>query len=280
MSGCYLPLANRNISPACPGHGLAGNGRTCTVASPVTRNLLGIGGGLAATVDQSGTVTLQLVNLHGDLVATAADSSSSTGISSYSESTEFGAPRTPASAPDSYGWLGAKRRSSNDLAGLTLMGVRLYDPATGRFLSVDPVPGGSDNAYVYVNDPIDQFDLDGNCWGLHCLRRWAQQGYRQTVRAVAVVPYAVYYGGYRMNRWAAQHWWAAPVRSVGWYAQGFGLGGDVALDALKSHTGFRESIYDEHKYGSMNPWHKGNGGHTWLPGLYRSHGRTRLDWAW
>jgi len=32
----------------------------------------------------------------------------------------------------------------HDLGLLTLMGARLYNPVTGRFLSVDPVPGGTD----------------------------------------------------------------------------------------------------------------------------------------
>jgi len=54
---------------------------------------------------------------------------------------------------------------------LTLMGVRLYNPVTGRFLSVDPVPGGTDNPYVYVLNPTDQFDLNGQ-WG-HW-RRWSR----------------------------------------------------------------------------------------------------------
>lgn len=41
------------------------------------------------------------------------------------------------------------------------MGVRLYDPATARFLSSDPVKGGNANAYVYPLNPINNFDLDG-----------------------------------------------------------------------------------------------------------------------
>ena len=42
------------------------------------------------------------------------------------------------------------------------MGARLYNNITGHFTSVDPVPGGNTTAYTYPQDPINQYDLDGN----------------------------------------------------------------------------------------------------------------------
>ncbi|HSX96643.1 MAG TPA: RHS repeat-associated core domain-containing protein, partial [Streptomyces sp.] len=56
----------------------------------------------------------------------------------------------------------AKQRSAETPTGLFLMGARLYNPTTGRFLSVDPVLGGSCNSYEYVcGDPVNLIDLDG-----------------------------------------------------------------------------------------------------------------------
>ena len=42
------------------------------------------------------------------------------------------------------------------------MGARSYVPSLGRFLTPDPIFGGSDNPYDYANqDPINNFDLNG-----------------------------------------------------------------------------------------------------------------------
>jgi len=42
------------------------------------------------------------------------------------------------------------------------MGARPYDTALGRFLTVDPIDGGSLNTYDYAaQDPVNGFDLNG-----------------------------------------------------------------------------------------------------------------------
>jgi RHS repeat-associated protein len=124
-----------------------------------------IGGDLALTVDQAGIADLTLANNHGDVVSTielpaaGAAASSIAGWNSYDEYGNGGSASV-ATGVVAYGWLGAKQRASSG-AGLTLMGVRLYNPITGLFTSTDPVAGGNANSYTYPSDPINSSDLDG-----------------------------------------------------------------------------------------------------------------------
>ncbi|MEU0431692.1 DNRLRE domain-containing protein [Streptomyces sp. NPDC006290] len=127
----------------------------------VTRNIEGADGNLAATTTKTGGVVLQLANLHGDVtLQLPADTSVAPTVL---DADEYGNPRAGQPAAR-YAWLGGKQRSGETVTGLVLMGVRLYDPTTGRFLSMDPVRGGSANAYEYGSgDPVNSYDLDGRC---------------------------------------------------------------------------------------------------------------------
>ncbi|MFG2816008.1 DNRLRE domain-containing protein [Streptomyces sp. NPDC048410] len=124
----------------------------------ITRNVPGVDGRLDAVTDASGSAVLQLSDIHGSVTAQLPVNVAQPVVAqSYDE---YGNPEgdTPAAR---YGWLGSAQRSAESVTGAVLMGARLYDPTAGRFLSVDPVLGGNDDAYVYPADPVNQLDLDG-----------------------------------------------------------------------------------------------------------------------
>jgi RHS repeat-associated protein len=126
-----------------------------------SRNVAGIGGELAAIQSSTGTTTIQIMNLHGDVVGTVADSTTATAPTLAQHTDEFGAPYA-GKTPARYDWLGGHRRTTAIPSGLIDMGEREYMPELGRFLQTDPVAGGSANSYDYVNqDPVNQFDFAG-----------------------------------------------------------------------------------------------------------------------
>ncbi|MCF6746703.1 hypothetical protein E9529_21020, partial [Blastococcus sp. KM273128] len=148
-----------------------------------TRNITSFGG-LAAVVTKNGTtgaeVVLQLANLHGDIAATVPADAQTPVDLRVTETTEYGLPwvkPTAGTTQARYGWLGTHQRDASTIGGLTLMGVRLYAPTLGRFLSVDPIEGGNANPYIYPADPVNMFDLDGR-W------EWAKKAWRATTRFV------------------------------------------------------------------------------------------------
>ncbi|MFJ6105715.1 DNRLRE domain-containing protein [Streptomyces sp. NPDC092359] len=145
-----------------------------TASGKLTRNVGSASAGLAATTSATGEVVLQLSNIHGDVALRLPLDSAVAPLAVDAD--EYGNAR-PGSSTGRYNWLGASLRSAETLTGITLMGVRLYDPRIGRFLSVDPMNGGSCNAYDYAcADPQNKYDTDGTY-----LRERVQSNCRQDV---------------------------------------------------------------------------------------------------
>lgn len=164
-------------------------------AGTVVQKYLTLPGGVTITVkpqsSSAGAVTYSLSNLHGDTMATVdAD-----GLATVQAPTgPFGEMLPSSGKPNntvdgaSFAYVGrAKKTTDTDFAITpTQMGARVYVAELGRFLQVDPVEGGTDNSYAYVNDPVNGYDLSGQS-GIGSLFSVIKKVVKAVVRVVARV---------------------------------------------------------------------------------------------
>ncbi|MFE1753228.1 polymorphic toxin-type HINT domain-containing protein [Streptomyces anandii] len=121
-----------------------------------------LGGGNQAVRDNDNKLSFLIGDQNGT-AQLAVDSADLT--EQQRRSTPFGTARgaTPAKWPGDKGFVGG---TQDDSTGFVHLGARDYDPATGRFLSVDPVIDPQNpqqlNAYAYANSsPVTYSDPSG-----------------------------------------------------------------------------------------------------------------------
>ena len=122
------------------------------------------GAGLVSRETSEGT-TYYLTDALGSTRLLTDEAGEVTGESAYDA---FGVELDANGEDTRFGFTG----QSEEAAGLQFMRARFYEPATGRFVSVDPVPGelampATLNPYVYcANNPVMMVDPEGEWFGV------------------------------------------------------------------------------------------------------------------
>jgi YD repeat-containing protein len=108
-----------------------------------SRNIPGIDGALDAIQTSTGTITLQIHDLQGNIVGQVGTSETETKLQSSFNSTEFGVP-IGSKTPAKYAWLGAAGVKTMFETGITSEGGASYVPQIGRGIqTASVVPPGA-----------------------------------------------------------------------------------------------------------------------------------------
>ncbi|WP_327112799.1 colicin E3/pyocin S6 family cytotoxin [Streptomyces sp. NBC_01341] len=247
-----------------------------TGSSTTIRNVTDLTGGLAATTTDAGDTVLQLANIHGDItVQQPLDTSVASTVQHFDE---YG--NTLDDTEDAtYGAFGSYQRSSGTISGYTLMGVRLYDPTTGRFLQVDSIYGGNANAYDYCTaDAVNCYDLDGRFAAVAALGFFAVADWWNPIGwivagliALGILTYGVYQAGVWIAHYNHHTAKSTPSNSPYWKkltphkgkTKSNGKSGSKKRYFEWDYTHGDIEVYDKNgkHLGSADP----NGGHIYKP---------------